>query len=157
MVANAGKVLSGDWTWVTNAIRVVNRTCVGRGALLKVIFENDYLQDEHIVRLCKICTELGVAFVKTSSGYGFVKQPSGDYNYRGATDDHLRLMREYSGPEVQLKAAGGVRTLDALLDVMELGVTRIGATATEAIILDFRARKAGAAPAIGATADSSAY
>ena len=136
MVANAGKVLAGDWNWVTNALRVVNRTCVARGALLKVIFENDYLQDEHIVRLCKICTELGVAFVKTSSGYGFVKQPNGDYNYRGATDDHLRLMREYSGPEVQLKAAGGVRTLDDLLRVRALGVTRIGATATEAILAE---------------------
>ena len=136
MVANAGKVLGGDWTWVTNAIRVVNGLCVARGAQLKVIFENDYLQDEHIIRLCRICTELDVAFVKTSSGYGFVKQPSGDYNYRGATDDHLRLMREYSGPAVQLKAAGGVRTLDDLLRVRALGVTRIGATATEAILAD---------------------
>src|SRR6187549_3049888 len=136
MVANAGKVLTGDWNWVTNALRVVNRTCVARGALLKVIFENDYLQDEHIVRLCKICTELGVAFVKTSSGYGFVKQANGDYNYRGATDDHLRLMREYSGTEVQLKAAGGVRTLDDLLRVRALGVTRVGATATEAILAE---------------------
>ena len=134
MVANAGKVLGGDWTWVTNAIRVVNNTCVGRGARLKVIFENDYLQDEHIIRLCQICTELGVAFVKTSSGYGFIKQASGDYNYRGATDDHLRLMREYSGPAVELKAAGGVRTLDDLLRVRALGVTRIGATATETIL-----------------------
>ena len=136
MVANAGKVLGGDWTWVTNAIRVVNHTCVGRGARLKVIFENDYLRDEHIIRLCRICTELGVAFVKTSSGYGFVKQPNGDYNYRGATDDHLRLMREYSGPAVELKAAGGVRTLDDLLRVRALGVTRIGATATEAILAE---------------------
>ncbi len=76
---------------------------MARGAILKVIFENDYLQDEHIIRLCQICAELGVAFVKTSSGYGFVKQPNGDYNYRGATDDHLRLMREYSGPGVQLE------------------------------------------------------
>jgi deoxyribose-phosphate aldolase len=136
MVANAGKVLSGDWTWVTNAIRVVNNTCVGRGARLKVIFENDYLQPEHIIRLCTICTELGVAFVKTSSGYGFVKQANGDYNYRGATDDHLRLMREYSGPAVELKAAGGVRTLDDLLRVRTLGVTRIGATATESILAE---------------------
>jgi len=136
MVANAGKILGGDWTWVTNAIRVVNNTCLGRGAILKVIFENDYLQDEHIIRLCQICTELGVAFVKTSSGYGFVKQPGGDYNYRGATDDHLRLMREYSGPGVQLKAAGGVRTLDDLLRVRALGVSRIGATATETILAE---------------------
>jgi len=136
MVANAGKVLGGDWAWVTEQIRTVNNACVTRGALLKVIFENDYLQDLHIIRLCEICTGLGVAFVKTSTGYGFVKQPNGDYNYRGATEPHLRLMRQHSGPKVQLKAAGGVRTLDDLLKVRALGVTRIGATATEAILVE---------------------
>lgn len=136
MVANAGKVLGGDWTWVAGQIRTVNDACGARGALLKVIFENDYLQDAHIIRLCEICTELGVAFVKTSTGYGFVKQPNGDYNYRGATEHHLRLMRQHSGPKVQLKAAGGVRTLDDLLRVRALGVTRIGATATEAILTE---------------------
>ena len=136
MVANAGKVLGGDWTWVSDQIKTVNDACVSRGALLKVIFENDYLQDAHIIRLCELCTELGVAFVKTSTGYGFVKQPNGDYNYRGATEHHLRLMRQHSGPKVQLKAAGGVRTLDDLLKVRVLGVTRIGATATEAILTE---------------------
>jgi deoxyribose-phosphate aldolase len=74
--------------------------------------------------------------VKTSTGYGFVKQPDGSYNYRGATDDHLRLMRRHSGPEVQIKAAGGIRTLDDLLRVRVLGVSRIGATATEAILTE---------------------
>ena len=136
MVANAGKVLGGDWTWVSDQIKTVNDACVTRGALLKVIFENDYLQDAHIIRLCEICTNLGVAFVKTSTGYGFVKQPNGDYNYRGATEYHLRLMRQHSGPKVQLKAAGGVRTLDDLLKVRALGVTRVGATATEAILAE---------------------
>jgi deoxyribose-phosphate aldolase len=136
MVANAGKALGGDWAWVSDQIQMVNVACVSHGALLKVIFENDYLQDAHIIRLCEICTELGVAFVKTSTGYGFVKQPNGDYNYRGATEHHLRLMRQHSGPKVQLKAAGGVRTLDDLLMVRTLGVTRIGATATEAILTE---------------------
>jgi deoxyribose-phosphate aldolase len=112
----------------------VNAACTARGAILKVIFENDYLPDAAIVRLCELCTEHGIAFVKTSSGYGFVKQPNGDYNYQGATDSQLRLMRQHSGPRVQLKAAGGVRTLDDLLRVRALGVTRIGATATEAIL-----------------------
>lgn len=136
MVTNAGKVLSGDWDYVSDELRTVNTACVSRGAILKVIFENDYLQEEHIVRLCELCTEVGVAFVKTSTGYGFVKQPNGDYNYRGATDDHLRLMRRHCGPGVQIKAAGGVRTLDDLLRVRALGVTRIGATATEAILAE---------------------
>ena len=134
VVVNIGKVLGGDWAYVSDEIRTLNAACVERGAALKVIFENDYLRDEPIVRLCELCTEHGVAFVKTSTGYGFVKQPNGDYNYRGATDAHLRLMRQHSGPAVQIKAAGGVRTLDDLLRVRALGVTRIGATATEAIL-----------------------
>lgn len=140
MVVNIGRVLGGEWSEVTAEIDVLNQLCVKRGALLKVIFENDYLRDEHIVRLCQICTDLGVAFVKTSSGYGFVKQANGDYNYQGATDAHLKLMREHSGPGVQVKAAGGVRSLDDLLRVRALGVTRIGATATEAILRDAAAR-----------------
>lgn len=136
VVVNIGKVLGGNWDEVSREIRIVNEACVSSGAILKVIFENDYLQNEHIIRLCEICTEHGVAFVKTSTGYGFVKQPSGDYNYRGATGEQLRLMRQHSGPAVQIKAAGGVRTLDDLLRVRALGVTRIGATATETILLE---------------------
>lgn len=136
MVVNAGKVLGGDWAWVTAEVKTVNDACTARGALLKVIFENDYLQEPQIIRLCALCTELGVAFVKTSTGYGFIKQPDGNYNYLGATEAHLRLMRQHSGPTVQLKAAGGVRTLDDLLRVRALGVTRIGATATEAILAE---------------------
>lgn len=136
VVVNAGKVLGDDWACVSAELKAVNSACTARGAILKVIFENDFLQDAHIIRLCELCTQHGVAFVKTSTGYGFVKQPNGDYNYRGATDHHLRLMREHSGPRVQLKAAGGVRTLDDLLRVRALGVTRIGATATEAILAE---------------------
>jgi deoxyribose-phosphate aldolase len=90
--------------------------------------------------LCEICSEHSVAFVKTSSGYGFVKQANGDYNYQGATDHVLRLMREHSAPEVEIKAAGGVRTLDDLLRVRAIGVTRIGATATAAILDEAKAR-----------------
>ena len=140
--------LGGDWDYVSSEIKAVNEACVGQGAILKVIFETDYLQDDHIIRLCGICTEHRVAFVKTSTGYGFVKRASGDYNYVGATDAHLKLMRQHSGPEVQIKAAGGVRTLDDLLRVRALGVTRVGATATEAILA--AARKRGhATSAIG--------
>lgn len=141
VVVNNGKVLGGAWDEVKAELRAVNDTTVSGGAILKVIFENDYLKDEQIVRLCAICTELGIAFVKTSSGYGFVKLPDGNYNYRGATDPQLALMRASSGPRVQIKAAGGVRTLDDLLRVRALGVTRIGATATD-VMLD-EARKRG--------------
>jgi deoxyribose-phosphate aldolase len=134
MVVNVGKVLGGDWGYVATEIGAINDAVTANGAILKVIFENDYLQDEQIIRLCEICSELHVAFVKTSSGYGFVKQSNGMYSYQGATDHHLALMRRHSAPEVQIKAAGGVRTLDDLLRVRDLGVTRVGATATEAIL-----------------------
>jgi len=136
VVVNLGKVLSNDWDYVLDELKAVNAACVSGGAILKVIFENDYLEDAHVIRLCELSTELGIAFVKTSSGYGFVKQPNGDYNYKGATEHHLKLMRQHSGPRVQIKAAGGVRTLDDLLLVRSLGVTRIGATATETILAE---------------------
>ncbi|KAH7257865.1 hypothetical protein BKA59DRAFT_471234 [Fusarium tricinctum] len=134
MVINIGKALGGDWDYVAHEIRQINDVVVKQGAILKVIFENDYLEEKHIIRLCKICSEIGVAFVKTSTGYGFVKQANGMYSYKGATLPHLKLMRSESNKEVQVKAAGGVRTLDDLLHVMSLGVTRIGATATVAIM-----------------------
>jgi deoxyribose-phosphate aldolase len=134
MVINIGKALGGDWAYVKADVKAVNQACIQNEALLKVIFETDYLKDEHVIQLCQISSELKVAFVKTSSGYGFVKQASGDYNYKGATDRVLTLMRKHSAPEVQIKAAGGVRTLDDLLRVRAFGVTRIGATATEAML-----------------------
>ncbi|KAF5561824.1 hypothetical protein FPHYL_5955 [Fusarium phyllophilum] len=134
MVINIGKALGGDWNYVADEIRQVNNVVVKRGAILKVIFENDYLNKEHIVRLCKTCSDIGVAFVKTPTGYGFVKQENGMYSYKGATIPHLKIMVEESGKDVQVKAAGGVRTLDDLLHVMSLGVTRIGAIATVAIM-----------------------
>lgn len=140
MVINIGKALGGDWDFVCADINAVNQVCVINGAILKVIFETDYLQDEHIIKLCQICSELTVAFVKTSSGYGFVKQPGGDYNYKGATEHVLKLMRRHSAPDVQVKAAGGVRTLDDLLKVRALGCTRIGATATETMLEEAKKR-----------------
>lgn len=146
MVVNIGKVLGGDWGYVKEEIAQIKHAAVAHGATLKVIFENDYLKPEHISHLCKICTELHVAFVKTSTGYGFVKQTDGSYNYKGATVSHLKLMREKAGKDVQVKAAGGVRTLDDLLHVIDLGVTRIGATATVAILDEARRRGIGEEP-----------
>ncbi|MBU1878477.1 MAG: deoxyribose-phosphate aldolase [Chloroflexi bacterium] len=140
VVVNIGQVLGGDWDYVSDEIRAVNEATVRGGAILKVIFENEYLQDEHIVRLCEICSAHGVAFVKTSTGYGFVKQTNGMYAYQGATDHHLRLMRAHCPETFQIKAAGGVRTLDDLLRVRALGVTRIGATATESILQEGKRR-----------------
>ena len=140
MVINVGKALGGDWAYVATEIKAVNDAVVANGAILKVIFENDYLQDSQIIKLCEICSELRVAFVKTSTGYGFVKQENGMYSYKGATAHHLKLMRQHCAPSVQIKAAGGVRTLDDLLMVRSLGVSRVGATATKSILEEARRR-----------------
>jgi deoxyribose-phosphate aldolase len=140
MVVNIGKALGGDWDYVSCEIGEVQSLVAGRHGLLKVIFENDYLEDDHIIKLCEICTDLDVAFAKTSTGYGFVKQPDGGYSYAGATDRHLALMRKHCGAHVAIKAAGGIRTLDDALRVMRLGATRIGATATQAICEEAKRR-----------------
>jgi deoxyribose-phosphate aldolase len=139
-VVNIGKVLSNDWNYVSQEIGAINEVVVRHHAILKVIFENDYLEDRHILRLCELCTSHSVAYVKTSTGYGFVKQANGLYNYAGATDHHLRLMREQCPPSISIKAAGGIRTLDDLLRVRELGVSRIGATATDTILKEAQIR-----------------
>ncbi|PIE35005.1 deoxyribose-phosphate aldolase [candidate division KSB3 bacterium] len=134
MVINIGKALGEDWGYVQDEIAQINQITVGEGAILKVIFENDFLTNNHIAKLCEICGEIGVAFVKTSTGYGFIKQENGMYSYKGATLEHLKLMREKSPTNVQVKAAGGVRTLKDLVTVNLLGVSRVGATATAAML-----------------------
>jgi len=131
VVVNIGKVLGGDWRYVADDVRAVVEAAHRDGALVKVIFENCFLNDAQKERLCKICGEAGADFVKTSTGYGDA----------GATDDDLRLMRRCSPPKVRVKAAGGVRTLDRLLAVRALGVTRVGATATKAILDECKARQ----------------
>jgi deoxyribose-phosphate aldolase len=143
-VVNVGKVRSGDFDYVADEIKALNDACGAHGASLKLIFENDYLEDAHIVRLCELCTEHRVAFAKTSTGYGFVKQPSGDFNYRGATEEQLRLMRRHCGPHVQVKASGGIRSLDDVLRFRALGATRIGTSATEAILAEAVRRQTSA-------------
>ena len=133
MVINVGKAIGGDYDYVEDEVRQINEMVVAGGAKLKVIFENDFLNDEQIVRLCDICSRIEVGWVKTSTGYGFVKQLSGEYNYRGATLHHVRLMRQKTDQRVGVKAAGGVRTLSDVLAVRPW-CTRIGASATAAIM-----------------------
>ncbi len=140
-VVNTGKVLSRDWDYISEEIRRLNEAAVENHAILKVIFENDYLNEDALrIKLCQICNQHAVAFVKTSTGYGFVKQKGGLYAYKGATDHDLKLMRAECVPSVQVKAAGGVRTLDDVLRVLNLGVTRIGVSATAAILEEARRR-----------------
>lgn len=141
MVVNIGKVLQKDWEYIKEEVKAVQDEVLKHGAVLKVIFENDYLpEDEYKIKLCEICSEIGVAFVKTSTGYGFVKGADGKYSYEGATDHDLKLMRKYSAANVQVKAAGGVRTLDDLLKVKTMGVTRVGATATVVMLEEAKRR-----------------
>ncbi len=134
MVVNVSMVRSGDWGYVRDDVRAVLEPTHSRGAKLKVIFENCYLDDAQKVRLCEICGELRVDWVKTSTGFGT----------SGATDADLTLMRKHSPAHVQVKAAGGVRDLDRLLRVREIGCTRSGATATREILDEARRRLARA-------------
>ena len=138
---------SGRDVDVERDIRAVVETAHAAGAIVKVIFENAYLTDDEKIRACRLTEAAGGDFVKTSTGFA----PS------GTTHDDLRLMRAHTSPHIGVKAAGGVRTLDALLAVMALGVTRIGATATESIMLDFRARKAGDIPVSAPSGESGAH
>jgi deoxyribose-phosphate aldolase len=130
MVVNIGHVLGKDWKAVAADIRAVVETAHAKKALVKVIFENCYLKDEHKEQLCRICAEVEADYVKTSTGYGSA----------GALDDDLRLMRRCSPPSMKVKAAGGVRTFDRLLEVRALGVDRVGASATQAILDECKAR-----------------
>ena len=141
MVINIGKTLGGDWDYVEDEIKDVTDICHMNNAIVKVIFETDFVtKTADKIRLCEICTRAGADFVKTSTGYGFIKQPDGDYNYTGATLADVQLMRKYSGPGVQVKCAGGVRTLDDLLKMKTAGASRSGATATEAILTEAMSR-----------------
>ena len=133
MVVNIGKVLSGDWHYVRADIQAVVDAAHARGQIVKVIFENCYLKDEHKIRLCEICGDVGADFVKTSTGYGD----------GGATIDDLKLMRKHSPAAVQVKAAGGVRTFDKLLEVRALGVSRLGASRTAEMLDECRRRPGG--------------
>ncbi len=131
MVINIGALRSGRAADVRDDIRAVVEAAQGK-ALVKVILENAYLSDEQKVLACRLAEEAGADFVKTSTGFA----PS------GATIADLKLMRASVGPRVQVKAAGGVRTLDALLEVIDAGCTRSGATRTAEILDEFKARKA---------------
>jgi len=144
MVLKIAALKSGRDRDVEDDIRAVVEIAHAGGAIVKVIFENAYLTDDEKIRACHLTEAAGADFVKTSTGFA----PT------GATHEDLRLMRANVSARVQVKAAGGVRTLDALLAVMELGVTRVGATATQTILDDFKARKAGQPVSTGASGGS---
>jgi deoxyribose-phosphate aldolase len=124
VVVNIGKVLSGDYRYVRSELAALLELTRGAGQKLKVIFENCYLEREHKLSLCEICSELGVDWVKTSTGFGT----------SGATVDDVKLMRSHTPSSVQVKASGGIRTLRQVLEMRELGVSRVGSSSTQAIL-----------------------
>ncbi|HEY4962699.1 MAG TPA: deoxyribose-phosphate aldolase [Terriglobales bacterium] len=144
MVINISQARSGQWKYVEREIRLLADTTHAAGAKIKVIFENAYHDDSAKIRLCEICGGIGVDWVKTSTGYAA----------SGATLTDLQLMRRHSPTSVQVKAAGGIRTLDALLEVRAIGVSRVGATRTAEMLDDCRQRLG--LPAIASAAIASA-
>ncbi len=132
MVVNIGQALAGEWDAVAADIDAVTRACHAQGAIVKVIFENCFLADHQKARLCQICEQVGADYMKTSTGYGT----------GGATLDDLRLMRRSASSKVKLKAAGGVRDLDAMIEVIKLGCDRVGSSRTAEILDELKARLA---------------
>ena len=143
VVINIGKAISGDWEFVRSDIQAVVEEAHKHGAIVKVIIENDFMPDDTIkTRLCELCEAVSAEYVKTSTGYGFVKGTDGNYSYQGATVADLKLMRAACSPAVKIKAAGGVRNLDALIRCRDIGCSRVGATATAAMMDEYLRRAA---------------
>ena len=147
LVLNIGQLRSGRYEYVKEDIKAVCDVAHARGAKVKVILENAYLTDEEKVIACRLCEEAGADWVKTSTGFA----PG------GATLADLRLMRQTVSDKIQVKAAGGVRTLDAILPVIDIGCTRVGATATTTILDEFERRQSGEAPSKEEHRETSGY
>ncbi len=134
MVINIAKALEQDWDYISTDIEQVLNVAVQHGAILKVIFETDYITAESgKQKLCEICSQLGVGFVKTSTGFGYTKQASGDYNYTGATVADIQMMSDHTTNGVAVKASGGNRDDQAAQAMVNAGATRLGTSASQAI------------------------
>lgn len=124
MVINNGAVKSGDWSYVKNDIEQINKAVTAKGALLKVIIETSLLNDEEKVKICEICKEIGVGFVKTSTGFGTA----------GATVHDVALMRKTVGEKIGVKASGGIRDAKTAREMVAAGANRLGTSAGVTII-----------------------
>ncbi|MFM2393045.1 MAG: deoxyribose-phosphate aldolase [Bacteroidota bacterium] len=141
MVVNLGNVLGQNWHSIEEEIGVITSVCKDRKTPLKVIFENAFLSDHHIVNLCQICTKMEVDFVKTSTGFGYVKNSEGSFTPYGAQVKDLILMKQSIGPHVKIKASGGINTYEMAKNFIELGVHRIGTSNTESIMKEYEIQK----------------
>jgi deoxyribose-phosphate aldolase len=131
MVANIGQALSGNWRYVEADIRAVVEAARHHDAITKVIFETGLLPNDEVkIRLCQLCEAAGAAFVKTSTGFGYAKNASGELVATGATEHDVRLMRATCSPVVQVKASGGIRDYATARRFVELGATRLGTSST---------------------------
>ncbi|MEP6668045.1 MAG: deoxyribose-phosphate aldolase [Chthoniobacter sp.] len=156
VVINVGRALGGDWAYVENELREITGEAHGHGALLKVIFETDFVTaDATKIRLCEICEQVGADFVKTSTGFGFVRQADGHFHTVGATPHDLALMRAHTSSKVQVKASGGVRNLDGLIAARDLGATRCGTSATALILDEYRQRQSAESGGVSAPISAS--
>lgn len=135
MVLNIGKVLEEDWEYTFQELSEIAKVTKDYGSLLKVIFETDYItKDEHKIQLCRICSELGIDYVKTSTGFGYKKDAIGKVYYDGATEHDIQLFSKNVFGNTKIKASGAIRDYAKAIKMIELGADRIGATATEAIL-----------------------
>jgi len=135
MVVNIGKLIQQDFDYILNEITQANKLCINSKVLLKVIFETDYIDEKaSIIELCGICNKAEVAFIKTSTGFGFNKNEKGAYSYVGANEENVRLMIKHSNRDVKVKASGGIKTLEQVLKYKHMGVERIGTSATADIM-----------------------
>lgn len=134
MVVNVGRVLAEDWDFVASDIRAVVNAARASDVMTKIIFETGLLpEDQFKIRLCEISEEAGAAFVKTSTGFGFVKDAAGRLQSTGATEHDIRLMRKHCSERVGVKASGGIRSYADAKRFVELGATRLGTSGTAAI------------------------
>lgn len=127
MVLNVSALLSGDFDYVEKDIRGVVEAAHSKGASVKVIFETAFLNDEQIIKACELTESAGADYVKTSTGFAS----------EGATTHNVALMKKTVGDRLKVKSSGGVRTLDQLIDYMDLGVTRSGCSATAQVLEEF--------------------
>lgn len=134
MVVNIGQALAGEWDAVGDDIKAVVDAAKSRGVITKVIFETGLMpDDDHKRKLCELSEAAGAAFVKTSTGFGFVKGDDGALKSTGATEHDIRLMRECCGAAVEVKASGGIRSHADAVKMVEAGATRLGTSGTQAI------------------------
>lgn len=131
MVLNIGALKDGDLSFVRDDIEAVVKVCHAAGALCKVILETGYLSDAEKIQACQLAVAAGADFVKTSTGFA-----------GGATAADVALMRATVGPDIGVKAAGGIRTYEAAVEMIGAGANRIGASAGVQIINAARQRLA---------------